>query len=121
MTQENIVLYVCKTFHLIVSFTLLHLCLRQPVDMKKAGVEPNVAIYTMYVMNLMVEGKYKEAKRVVKEMRQVGIQPDERTFATLDSSKDRLKRFRPVPPLVGVPPAVRVGTTLTSVARTTSG
>ena len=78
---------------------LLHACdtsaerQRMIEEMPRAGVRPNVAAYNMLVRQLMIEGKTKEARAVVKKkMPAAGLRPDKHTKRALLRGPGRTKR-----------------------------
>ena len=64
-------------------------------EMAEAGVEPNVATYGTLVKQLMIEGKYQEARAVVKtEMPAARVVPDNRTKSVFEKPEEVWSRMR---------------------------
>merc|ERR1712166_1384738 len=64
-------------------------------EMAAAGVQPDVVTYTTLVNQLMIEGKYQEARAVVEtEMPAAGVEPNDRTQSLLEKPEEDLSRMR---------------------------
>ena len=64
-------------------------------SMQQVGVVPDVAIYTTYVVRLMIEHNATEAKKVVyTDMKRMGVQPNHRTHDALKLQAHDLKQMR---------------------------
>ena len=65
------------------------------VDMKRAGVKPDIFSYTTLVNQLILEGDEKSALKVVnEEMSSAGIEPDKVVLGILERSPNRLSHMR---------------------------
>ena len=58
------------------------------------GVAPEVSTFNMILRQLRFEGREEEAREMLAEMEQRGVEPNERTRATLSRSDDILSRQR---------------------------
>ena len=64
-------------------------------EMAEAGVKPSVMTYTNLAKQLMIEGKYQEARAVVEmQMPAAGIMPDDRTHAVFEKPEEVWSRMR---------------------------
>merc|ERR1712166_481306 len=64
-------------------------------EMVEAGVKPTFMTYNNLVNQLMIEGKYQEARAVVEtEMPAAGVEPNDRTQSVLEKPEEDLSRMR---------------------------
>ena len=65
------------------------------VDMKNAGVKPDVYTFNVYLTSLMVEGQYEKAKATIENfMTPMGILSNDKIEQTLNLPQDSLDRLR---------------------------
>lgn len=65
------------------------------LEMKKAGIKPNVMTFTSLIRELILEGDIQGAKRVLSvDMKEAGVQPDTKTWETIRMPNKELQRLR---------------------------